>query len=60
MTRRELFEQIIRNASMLGSTYEDSAMTEESYQKSYNDILDQALQDLAQIEQAERLNVNYK
>ncbi|MBM3211103.1 hypothetical protein FJZ33_02720 [Candidatus Poribacteria bacterium] len=55
MTKREVLEKAISNASMLGSTYEDSAMTEESYQESYKVILDSALSELAQIEQAERV-----
>ena len=41
---REIIYSIVQKASMLGSTYEDLAMTKENYKKSFDVILDQAHQ----------------
>ena len=40
---REIIYNTIQKASMLGSTFEDSAMTEENYKKSFELILSQAI-----------------
>ena len=43
---REIIYSIVQKASMLGSTYEDLAMTKENYKKSFDVILDQAHQSI--------------
>lgn len=45
---REKLNIIIYNASALGATYEDSAMTDETFQKNRNQILDQATNQIIQ------------